>query len=76
VSFGFRTSIASFPEHATVKAVNRATDKRKKKKDEEKVRWRVKQWVNKEDSDKVWRRKREKNKRVVTVLSRPSNGMS
>jgi hypothetical protein len=76
VSFGFRTSIASFPEHATVKAVNRATDKRKKKKDEEKVRWRVKQWVNKEDSDKVWRRKREKNKWVVTVLSRPSNGMS
>jgi hypothetical protein len=36
VSFGFWTSIASLPEHMTVRVTNRATDnKKKKKKDEE-----------------------------------------
>ena len=39
VGLGFWPSIAPLPEHATMRAVNRATDKkRRKKKDEEKVK--------------------------------------
>lgn len=42
VGLGFRTSIAPLPEHAALRAMNRATDEKNKKvKDDKKVR----QWV-------------------------------
>ena len=43
---GFKTSIASLPEHAAVRAANRAADERRKKdKDDEEKKWWVKEWV-------------------------------
>ena len=44
VDLGFRAFIVPLPEHATVRAVNRATDERRKKdKDDEEKKQRVKE---------------------------------
>jgi hypothetical protein len=52
--FGFRTSILPLPEHVAVRVANCFVDeKRKKKKDEEKVEQWVKEWTRL-DQGKQW----------------------